>query len=387
MNLNFNNISIEDAKRLQSDKNVEKIGEALVMTIPQFKLKLVIAPVYRELYGLSSGIKRAEWLEHYRVVAAAPSNRSSQVLADAYVNGPRLEHRLNDLNQALTVGLHTVPFGGLVDYAVNGYGTLGEAILSTADGAALLTGVGGAFFKSTRLMVSSLTLQGGGLLYRGYQLAQAVGSGEWRRVAALSGEIVIRLLFAKGTYNGYKVILRNKATTPVTSQPAPQPETPPASTKPEPNPIEGWENEGGALEHGPQVPNAPAPQNVRGSVKVIDVPAAQKLRRANPVNGEMTLYHGGTQAGVNNLRTNGIQSVGLDDGLFNVSTDPAVAVRYANHPEWGAVPRGVAVIRIPEATFQDLYRRGLIKEHSVLGPGNFQITPEGAEIINKLLGH
>jgi RHS repeat-associated protein len=130
-----------------------------------------------------------------------------------------------------------------------------------------------------------------------------------------------------------------------------------------------------------------APNGVRGSVEAIDVPAAQKLRPANPVNGEMKLYHGGTQNNVNNIRTNGIKPVGLDDGIFNATTDPAVAVRYANHPEWGNVPRAVAVIRIPEEIFQDLFRRGLIVQHEFLGPGNFKIKPEGQAVINQLLGH
>jgi hypothetical protein len=124
---------------------------------------------------------------------------------------------------------------------------------------------------------------------------------------------------------------------------------------------------------------------VRGSVAVIDVSAAGKLRQANPVNAEMTLYHGSTEGATNALRTSGISGAGLDDGLFNVSTDPAVAVRYANR--YGGTSPMVAVMKIPEETFQDLFRQGLIKEHPVLGPGNFQITPKGAEVINKLLGH
>jgi hypothetical protein len=99
----------------------------------------------------------------------------------------------------------------------------------------------------------------------------------------------------------------------------------------------------------------------------------------------MTLYHGSSEAAANSLRTGGIQPVGLDNGLFNVTTNPATAVTYANR-YGGAAPR-VAEIRIPEATFQDLFRRGLIVEHPVLGPGNFQISAEAQRVINQLLGH
>ena len=84
-------------------------------------------------------------------------------------------------------------------------------------------------------------------------------------------------------------------------------------------------------------------------------------------------------------RNKGIKEVGLDDGLFNVTTDPAVAVKYANR--YGGTSPRVAVIRIPEKTFQGLFRRGLINEHPVLGPNNFQIRPEGQQVINQSLGH
>ena len=63
---------------------------------------------------------------------------------------------------------------------------------------------------------------------------------------------------------------------------------------------------------------------------VIDVPAAEKLRMANPVDGEVKLYHGSSEEAINAIRTGGIKPEGLDDGVLNVTIDPAIAVRYAN---------------------------------------------------------
>jgi hypothetical protein len=55
--------------------------------------------------------------------------------------------------------------------------------------------------------------------------------------------------------------------------------------------------------------------------------------------------------------------------------------------QYGGGSPGVAAIKVPEDVFQELFRRGLIVEHPVLGPGNFQITPQAQIVINQLLGH
>jgi hypothetical protein len=122
----------------------------------------------------------------------------------------------------------------------------------------------------------------------------------------------------------------------------------------------------------------------RGSVEAMDVAQAAKLLPSNPVNGEIALYHGSSQAATDSLRAGGISSAGLDDGLFNVSINPSTAVKYANR--WGGPSPSVAVIKIPYNVFLDLFKKEMIKPHDVL-IGGYQITPEGQAVINKLLGH
>ncbi len=215
--LNLNHISIEDAKLLKTDKNVETIGKALVLTIPELKLKLVLGPVFNQPRTLLTNIPRGDpILLYYKVVAIAPAaNNLSKTLADAYVNEPLFIGDMLETNQAGTGLLHTVPFGGLADYAITGNGTFVGALASTADGAAMFLGGAGIALKSARTIKMSLALQGGVIAYKGYELAQAAGSGEWRNVAGLSGEIVIRMLFVGGTYKGLQTVVINKGATPV----------------------------------------------------------------------------------------------------------------------------------------------------------------------------
>jgi hypothetical protein len=129
-------------------------------------------------------------------------------------------------------------------------------------------------------------------------------------------------------------------------------------------------------------------------VQVIDQAAASQLRPANPQGGVITLYHGSNVGAVNNIQMNGLNpALGTEPALqgggnyFNVTIDPAVAVRYAQR--YGGSSGTVAVIQIPEATWNDLVQRGLITVHPTVNPigFSFQIAPDAQQVINGLLGH
>jgi hypothetical protein len=106
-----------------------------------------------------------------------------------------------------------LPGGTAADFLGNGQGTSVEAIIATAgDVGSLLTfggskliavgagkvakGIAGAeklIKTGIGLELTGLAIQGGVLGVRGYQLATEIaGDGNGRRIAGLSGEIVIR---------------------------------------------------------------------------------------------------------------------------------------------------------------------------------------------------
>ena len=194
--LNLNHVTNEQAEKLIDSGQAEGVGWGIVVKVAGADMRIVLAPVS---VNSKTGEERATSLLHpetsyYKAVAIVSGltarHVSSEALADRYVNDARILGTLTLLEQGMTGVLHALPFGTMADHLQNGYGTWEDAVIgSVGDLGSALT------FGSSKLSVqiAGMAIQGGVIGFGGYQLNQALESGDRTRAGALTGEIVFRL--------------------------------------------------------------------------------------------------------------------------------------------------------------------------------------------------
>jgi RHS repeat-associated protein len=214
LDLNLSAIDPQIMRQLAENNLAERYGGAYVIPVPQLRPKLVAVPVTgTEVIESGTRMRPRQYLSHYKVVGNAPETFSSSALADLAYNDQQRLSGLNGLDGLLTFSLHLVPFGTAADKLATNEGTWGDVVVATiGDAGTALTWGGSKLIANglnsaakgvsavrtirtgVGLSVTGLAVQGGVLAFRGNQLVDALGNGDWRRAAGLSGEIVLRLV-------------------------------------------------------------------------------------------------------------------------------------------------------------------------------------------------
>jgi hypothetical protein len=149
----------------------------------------------------------------------------------------------------------------------------------------------------------------------------------------------------------------------------------------EKNPIElvlrdqGLQPEGTAIAKHPSISGG-APNAAAGAIRVLEADAPGLV--GGPNAGRFTFFHGTTDAGAEGIVSHGIKPVGVQEGDFFATTNPARAAEFGGGK--------IVEISLPEDVFLDLWiSTGLIKR-SPAHADSFYVTPEGQKLINAVLG-